>query len=185
MCQMQNDLMITPGHPVKIVDNWVFPKDMAVIQNVEINAYYNLIVNQVHIALVNDCQVICLGHGLQDDIIRHEYLGTNRVIDDLSTMPGYQEGMVILNERVTPGVKVIGGKAIMTSSISPWHDLPYKPEGADKDVFQGFIEISRGTTAKMEVLTTQKYNAVVQDLNKNTSKRHYGIKTEFNYGIIP
>lgn len=74
--------------------------------------------------------------------------------------------------------------------ISPWHDLPYKPEGADRDVFQGFIEISRGSTAKMEVLTTDNLNPVVQDLKKNKETgeaefRHYGVKTVFNYGIIP
>ena len=40
--------------------------------------------------------------------------------------------------------------------LSPWHSLPLRPQDAspvDPDIFTGFIEITRGTTAKMEVTT--------------------------------
>ena len=47
--------------------------------------------------------------------------------------------------------------------ISPWHDLPLRAEGSPLDVFQGIIEITRNTRAKMEVETTLKYNPIVQD----------------------
>ena len=40
--------------------------------------------------------------------------------------------------------------------LSPWHGLPLQPKNAEPDVFQGLIEITRGTTAKMEVDTTDR-----------------------------
>jgi hypothetical protein len=47
--------------------------------------------------------------------------------------------------------------------ISPWHDIPMKPEGSELDVFNAVIEITRNTTAKMEVETTKEHNPIVQD----------------------
>ena len=52
--------------------------------------------------------------------------------------------------------------------LSPWHSLPLRPsDSVEQDVFQAFIEITRGTTEKMEVDTTQEYNPVFQDLKKD------------------
>jgi hypothetical protein len=47
--------------------------------------------------------------------------------------------------------------------ISPWHDIAMKPEDSELDVFNGIIEITRNTTAKMEVETTSEHNPIVQD----------------------
>ena len=74
--------------------------------------------------------------------------------------------------------------------LSPWHGLPLQPENAEPDVFQGLIEITRGTTAKMEVDTTDEYNPIVQDVKKDRESgkmvlRHYGVEPMFNYGMIP
>lgn len=79
--------------------------------------------------------------------------------------------------------------------ISPWHDLDLKPKTGqkiiddEKDVFKGIIEITRNTTAKMEVETTTEFNPIVQDQKKDkTGKkvlRHYGLNPPFNYGMIP
>ena len=39
-----------------------------------------------------------LGHGMTDNaVVSHPYLGTNRVVDDLSRLPGWDSGMVLLN----------------------------------------------------------------------------------------
>jgi len=73
--------------------------------------------------------------------------------------------------------------------VSPWHDIPLKEEGAELDVFNAVIEITRNTTAKMEVETTSKFNPIVQDQKKNAEglkiPRHYGLIPGFNYGMIP
>jgi len=73
--------------------------------------------------------------------------------------------------------------------ISPWHDIPFRDEKDEKDVFNSVIEITRNTTAKMEVETTSKFNPIVQDQKKNAEGvkvlRHYGLIPGFNYGMIP
>ena len=73
--------------------------------------------------------------------------------------------------------------------VSPWHDIPLKEEGAELDVFNAVIEITRNTTAKMEVETTSKFNPIVQDQKKNAEglkiPRNYGLIPGFNYGMIP
>ena len=79
--------------------------------------------------------------------------------------------------------------------ISAWHDLPLHPWGwsgekGELDVVTGVIEITRMTTAKMEVETTRKSNPVVQDQKKDKKTgekylRHYGLLPMFNYGMIP
>lgn len=45
--------------------------------------------------------------------------------------------------------------------ISPWHDIPFRNEKDEQDVFNSVIEITRNTTAKMEVETTSKFNPIV------------------------
>jgi len=73
---------------------------------------------------------------------------------------------------------------------SPWHDIALQPEGSDADVFNAVIEITRGTTEKMEIETTMQYNPIVQDQKKDKTTgelklRHYALPPPFNYGAIP
>lgn len=74
--------------------------------------------------------------------------------------------------------------------LSAWHDLPLQPLGAETDVFSSVIEITRGTTEKMEVETTAEYTPIVQDQKKSKETgelvlRHYAVPPPFNYGCIP
>jgi len=39
--------------------------------------------------LVNGIHCISLGHGIEEDVARHEYLGTQKVIDDLEKFQGW------------------------------------------------------------------------------------------------
>ena len=45
--------------------------------------------------------VLLLSHGLQDDIVRHSYYGSERVIEDLRKLDGEQkcDGMVEIESR--------------------------------------------------------------------------------------
>lgn len=46
MCTLEGGLMITPGHPIKHGNQWVFPRDIAERKVVPCEAYYNLVVDQ-------------------------------------------------------------------------------------------------------------------------------------------
>lgn len=46
---------------------------------------------------INGVAVILLGHNYTEGILKHEYLGSQKVIDDLKQMPGWNQGLVELN----------------------------------------------------------------------------------------
>lgn len=96
MCTLPGGLVITHGHPVKLQGRWVYPKSVVSRQQVPCDAYYNLVVDQGHTAIVNGIEVILLGHGYTEGILKHDYLGTQRVVRDLEKMPGYDQGLVQL-----------------------------------------------------------------------------------------
>ncbi|KAL7719961.1 inorganic diphosphatase [Entamoeba marina] len=67
--------------------------------------------------------------------------------------------------------------------ISPWHSLN---SFVNKDVVNMVCEIPRGTNAKMEISTTQKFNPIKQDLNKDGSLRFMKYGNVINhYGAVP
>ena len=71
-----------------------------------------------------------------------------------------------------------------------WHDVPIRPtmnNDFDASVIVNMVtEIPLGTTAKMEVDKSIKYNPIKHDMNKDGTIRYYTYgKTFFNYGFIP
>ena len=44
-----------------------------------------------HTIWINDVECVTLGHGLQDDIVRHSYYGSKRVVEDLRMLDGEQK----------------------------------------------------------------------------------------------
>jgi hypothetical protein len=46
-------------------------------------AVYNFALDQSHTVVVNDVECVTLGHGFQEDVVRHAYYGSQRVIEDL------------------------------------------------------------------------------------------------------
>ena len=46
--------------------------------------------------IINGIRCICLGHDYTNGILRHDYFGSSKVIDDLSIMPGWAEGKIVI-----------------------------------------------------------------------------------------
>lgn len=95
-CELDGGLLITPGHPVKVDGTWVYPRDIAETQTIACDAIYNLVVDQEHIAIVNGVEAILLGHAYTEGILAHPYYGSQRVINDLRQMQGFDSGLVII-----------------------------------------------------------------------------------------
>lgn len=66
--------------------------------------------------------------------------------------------------------------------ISPFHDIPLNLCGKAHIPF--VCEIPHERTEKMEVLLSEKFNAIAQD-QKNGAPRFLPIKPKFNYGMFP
>jgi len=75
--------------------------------------------------------------------------------------------------------------------ISPWNDIPLKPEVAPANIFNAVIEIPRYTLAKMEINKKEQYHPIMQDTRKNKfdptkrELRFYAQFGTFNYGCFP
>jgi len=90
-------LKITPGHPVAHGGKWLYPRDIVPPSPVECDAIYNLVVDEGHIVTCNSVPLILLGHDYQEGILKHEYLGSSKVVEDLKRMPGWSQGLIELN----------------------------------------------------------------------------------------
>ena len=53
-------------------------------------AVYSFALDQGHTMWTNDVECVTLGHGFKEDIVRHAYYGTDRVLEDLRLMDGQQ-----------------------------------------------------------------------------------------------
>lgn len=94
LCQLQGGLQITPGHPVKVNGAWSYPRDLAERKTAACDAIFNLVVDTEHIAIINGVETILLGHSYSQGILHHEYYGSQKVIDDLRRLPGFDAGFV-------------------------------------------------------------------------------------------
>jgi hypothetical protein len=98
MCNI-NEMLITPYHPVIYNNKWVYPINVVKPKNIKIELVYNLVLSNGHIVYLNNTPVVTLGENNVIDInIRHSYLNSNNVINDLSNKVDYNNGVVVLEE---------------------------------------------------------------------------------------
>jgi Mg-chelatase subunit ChlD len=97
-----NNLKITPWHPIKINNEWIFPNNYT-NKRITINEpqyMYNLYVGSNNHVMIEDISCASLGHNLKDNkVIEHEYLGTEKVINDLKSMNGWNKGLISLDNK--------------------------------------------------------------------------------------
>ena len=110
-----HDLVITPYHPIYFEDKWQFPivvyaeslkKDLpnpffSIIENNDskpVNVC-NIVLDSTHVIKVANISCITLGLGFEDnDVVMHPYYGTEKVIQHLSTLPGWSDGLIVLSD---------------------------------------------------------------------------------------
>ena len=116
---LEGGLRITPWHPVKINNIFVFPISMGYANIMDCEAVYNFVLEDQHIMNINGIECVTLGHGLEDnDVVKHEYFGTDRVIKDLEKFSGWKNGLVELRSEWVLRDKKIGH--INKIDISLW-----------------------------------------------------------------
>jgi uncharacterized protein YegL len=94
----ENGLYITPWHPIKYNNKWVFPakiKDPIVKQ---CSSMITLVLDKNHVGFINGFQCIMLGHGFKEGVLNHPFYGTHKVIDVLKNNPGYEMGHILVND---------------------------------------------------------------------------------------
>ena len=96
MVLFNTGLGITPWHPVKENNTWVFPCTLDCPIKMYVKEYYNLVLDRGHIVNLNGFLVATLGHGFTDNaVIEHPYFGTERVIEELQQHPDWSSGYIV------------------------------------------------------------------------------------------
>jgi hypothetical protein len=73
-----------------------------------VDAVYTLVLEQpsrYHTALVNGVVCLLWGHELSEPAVAHPYLGTQKVIADLSAMPGFEQGSITVTKSLRSKLK--------------------------------------------------------------------------------
>ena len=91
-------LMVTKWHPIRVENEWKFPCKIKESKTVSCPAIYSFVLDtqDEHVMIINDIECIALGHNIELPVAKHDYWGTNKVIKDLQTMAGWNEGLVVL-----------------------------------------------------------------------------------------
>ncbi len=92
--------VITPWHPVRLPGgtSWCFPAHVAGASEARtVAAVRTFVLDGGHAMVLDGGVVACtLGHGFTDDVVRHPFYGTRRVLDDLAGFPGWTAGHVTM-----------------------------------------------------------------------------------------
>jgi hypothetical protein len=96
MCVFQDGLKITPWHPIYNNGRWVFPNTISTIKSVYCEKYISFVLDNHHIAFVNNRPVITLGHNYTRDVLTHAYFGSQLVITDLEKSLEWNTGYINL-----------------------------------------------------------------------------------------
>ena len=94
----ENGLYITPWHPIKYNNRWVFPANIKDPIVKQCNSMITLVLDKHHIGVINGFQCIMLGHEIKEGILKHSFYGTHKVIDVLKKNPGYKMGHILVND---------------------------------------------------------------------------------------
>ena len=104
---------LTPWHPVRVdtraeeggeeagngerrVSEWQFPAQIGDVRIFDTPAVYDFVLAQGHVVSVGGRPCVTFGHGLTGPVVAHDYFGTDRVVDDLEGMAGWDDGLVEL-----------------------------------------------------------------------------------------
>jgi len=94
LVELPGGLLVTPYHPVRIDGQWQFPCQLAKVHERPCPAVYSFVLKEEHVMLINGIACVSLGHDFQDEVVRHPYFGSPRVIDDLQKMNGWASGHI-------------------------------------------------------------------------------------------
>uniref|UniRef100_A0A6B2KYS2 VWFA domain-containing protein n=1 Tax=Arcella intermedia TaxID=1963864 RepID=A0A6B2KYS2_9EUKA len=98
LIQLNNGLKITKNHPIRVNGKWIKPKDHpeAVLVSSSSPYVYNFVLDRSHILLVNNTECCTFGHNIKDEVTYHPFYATNTVIETLSRLDGWEDGLVIV-----------------------------------------------------------------------------------------
>jgi len=95
-------LRITKNHPMRINGIWYRPKDMLNGKDIQYVEYsdsvYNMVLDRRCVLLmVNGIECVTLGHGIEREMVYDHFYGTEKVVERMSRIPGWENGLVTVH----------------------------------------------------------------------------------------
>tara|TARA_B110000008_G_scaffold277863_1_gene320189 strand:+ start:1491 stop:3644 length:2154 start_codon:yes stop_codon:yes gene_type:complete len=89
-------LMVTPWHPLNIENEWVFPVNIAPVQDYPCQAVFSFLLESgFQDMVIEDIACISLAHGILDNpVTNHSFFGTENVVKAMAKLPGWSDGVV-------------------------------------------------------------------------------------------
>ena len=109
----ENGLYITPWHPIKYKNKWVFPANIKEPIIKSCSSIITLLLDNHHIGFINGHQCIMLGHNYKNGILNHPFYGTNAIVNIMKNHYSWETGKIILNDSSISFIK----EDEMTSNI--------------------------------------------------------------------
>lgn len=114
------DLVVTPWHPISLDGgiSWTFPAHVVQPTSLPCSSVYTFVLDSAHSVVINNVQCVTLGHSFTEDIRAHPYFGSSLVVDDLSRIAGWSEGLV----QLTPDCfrkSFIGSEQVISQIVAP------------------------------------------------------------------
>jgi len=96
---IEGGLLITPFHPIKIADKWHFPCDVSIPSVQHARYVYNFVLKDgaEHVMIVNGITCVTLAHHYDEEVVRHPYFGSQKVLDDMRGLNGFTRGLIEVN----------------------------------------------------------------------------------------
>ena len=95
---------ITPWHPIKKSGRWVFPADVYSNEMIS-GTVYNFVTKHGTI-LVNGIECVTLGHEIKEGVAKHEYWGSNIVVEHIKQFTNSPKGYIVIENAVARAVPV-------------------------------------------------------------------------------
>lgn len=106
-----DNLVITPYHPIIYDHKWQLPIDvliansdkkdtvrpgLSMIKAPEPNWVCTLVLDRNHVMNIEGYRCISLGHGFTEEVLKHDYYGTEKILENLAEMKGWENGEISL-----------------------------------------------------------------------------------------
>jgi len=98
LIQLEGGLKITQWHPIRVNGQFYFPNHFSREQEIQCEAVYDLVLDKGHTVFVNGVECVTLGHNFTGDVAGHDFFGTDKVIESLQKMNGWEDGSIDLSQ---------------------------------------------------------------------------------------
>ncbi|CAJ1955833.1 unnamed protein product [Cylindrotheca closterium] len=98
LVELEGGVLVTPWHPIRKKGSmkWEFPANLGTAKLYSCKMVYNFVLYSDCAVPLGPYQAIALGHGISDPVAKHAYFGSSKVVQDLRSMYGWNQGRVHL-----------------------------------------------------------------------------------------